>query len=940
MTEQNSESARDERSSPDSDADKNEAHFEPLTLDQLMAKLNSRYEDKERLKKYREAEVPAIRTVLSLLEKQLSPRFSFADAFTPGGGGVPILLADKELGNRRCVLKLPRPVVQREAQLNRILASEIDRLKALSHPNIIHILLTGIVRDPEKSVPEDATPYYIMEHVSGGRDADHALAFTPTVEALLRTLHGTISALQHIHQQVIVHTDVKPGNIFVGADGRAILADFGFAKRLDIDNTATYLVGGTVGFMHREQVELLKDLTRDESSPSEQDRQVTPLDKPVERSQIKSYWDLYSLGISILVLLRVLEQNSLRARRDYRARYLRLMAYRLIGPELEYARVSAQRDLGLIIQPQVIGLGEKDTRGLAYRDMDEVMYDFEKLIGARDLLQEVPEVARYQPDVIHASSAGPVPFTDRVRMVVHTPEVRRLGSLTQLGLVNFVYPTASHTRLEHTLGTFGLACRYVRALYNDPINPIFKQIMRQRDVEALLLAALVHDVGHYPLAHDLEEVAPHVFAHGLRTDHLLTDVSSSELARVLSSESAWSVRAPDVLAILRAGEKPGEAPFRASVLSAILDGPVDADKLDYVVRDSESLRVPYGRGVDFDRIISSATVVMIVRKRGSVEVSRFPSLGIHDRGRIAAESLAFARYAMYGAVYWHRTHRTVKAMLNRLTYEALLQMSLDDEGQAKRGWPREAITRLNDFLDSPAQARLMPVYGVPANLDYGGSDAGFLDPITDQMITWLAASAGSTGDSLAEDIRQRNLYHRIMVVSEYRERDMPWSDIARVFGRRGQRDNDVWLRRLRFNELFQQQVTRLLAKVEPESVRDHSSVADPDKIAHFMALANSTPRPQPLVIVDYPIAKPGSPHGLSYLHEAEWHDPEDDPFEAVAADKSPVWQALTNELQHSLAKLRVYCHPDFSAVISAAVPRDELIRSVEGVLDALASEIG
>lgn len=210
-----------------------------------------------------------------------------------------------------------------------------------------------------------------------------------------------------------------------------------------------------------------------------------------------------------------------------------------------------------------------------------------------------------------------------------------------------------------------MAARYVRALLADPVSPLFKQLMNEHDIGTLLALCLVHDIGHYPLAHDLEEVDRDIFGHERRTIYLL-ERPTSEVGRVLTSAtgSGWHTSSSELVAILKA--KGSDLSLKQMILRSVIDGPIDADKLDYLLRDSENLRLPYGRGVDLEKLMHCLTVV--VDDKGSGSVGR---IGILDKGRIPAESVAFARYALYGAVYWHRTHRTIKAMLNRIGYEVL-----------------------------------------------------------------------------------------------------------------------------------------------------------------------------------------------------------------------------------------------------------------------------
>ena len=84
-----------------------------------------------------------------------------------------------------------------------------------------------------------------------------------------------------------------------------------------------------------------------------------------------------------------------------------------------------------------------------------------------------------------------------------------------------MYPTVNHTRFDHSIGTYSIACSYIISLYNDPNNPLFRQLVNEEDIEAVLLAALLHDLGQYPCAHDIEEVDLGIFSHVEFTKELL-----------------------------------------------------------------------------------------------------------------------------------------------------------------------------------------------------------------------------------------------------------------------------------------------------------------------------------------------------------------------------------------------------------------------------------
>src|SRR6185436_17877261 len=97
-----------------------------------------------------------------------------------------------------------------------------------------------------------------------------------------------------------------------------------------------------------------------------------------------------------------------------------------------------------------------------------------------------------------------VPLTDRVKLLVDAPEFRRLAKVSQLGLVGLVYPGACHSRLEHSLGVYRNALVYLKQLSGDER---FAATVRDSDAETLLCAALLHDLGHWPFCHAIEDMA-------------------------------------------------------------------------------------------------------------------------------------------------------------------------------------------------------------------------------------------------------------------------------------------------------------------------------------------------------------------------------------------------------------------------------------------------
>ena len=236
-----------------------------------------------------------------------------------------------------------------------------------------------------------------------------------------------------------------------------------------------------------------------------------------------------------------------------------------------------------------------------------------------------------------------IPLTPRVKRLIDTAPFRRLSRISQLGLVSLVYPAAHHTRFEHSLGTYRLALLSLDQLSSDPR---FQQLVDTRDAGIFLAAALLHDIGHWPFCHPIEDLQlPGVPRHELLAEHFL---STPEMALILQED--WQTTPAEILAILN--NFPGKA--SVPVLNSLLSGPIDVDKMDYLPRDSLHAGVPYGRHFDRQRLLGS----ICVNRQGD-------GIAIGEKGRTAAEMMVFSRYVMFSEVYWHHAVRSATAMLQR-----------------------------------------------------------------------------------------------------------------------------------------------------------------------------------------------------------------------------------------------------------------------------------
>lgn len=273
-------------------------------------------------------------------------------------------------------------------------------------------------------------------------------------------------------------------------------------------------------------------------------------------------------------------------------------------------------------------------------------------------------------DPIH----GTIQLTRDELAVVDHPAFQRLRLIKQLGLADLAFPGATHTRYSHGLGTMHIASRMFDALNKGlPLPPEEEHRLRT----TVRLAAIFHDIGHAPLSHTTERFMPRAKSLDLgewfsgdanrianHEDYTLKIVTDSDVTGVVHERFADHGVRPEDVAFLVAGRAPTDAIRSRFVvggrdwfpaLRQCVSSELDADRMDYLLRDSYFAGVPYGR-YDHEWLLEN---ILPVEQAAAVY------LGLGARASFGFEDYLLSRYHMFMSVYFHHIPIGYEVMLGR-----------------------------------------------------------------------------------------------------------------------------------------------------------------------------------------------------------------------------------------------------------------------------------
>jgi hypothetical protein len=473
------------------------------------------------------------------------------------------------------------------------LKKEVDILRPLTHRCLPKVYECDFAID---------LPFYVCTFHPGVtwaqfRDAGSGITLSEAIYAVT----SLIDTLEYLHSQGRTHCDLHEANLLIGprvvADGILII-DLGSGHRMS---------------------------ARDPQTPDRGHLGLKPIhDVPafhhiVDRQDMNEHWqmtDFKALG-RLLALMR--EPFFGQANSDQRD------ALNSFAADLYEERITSWREV---------------------KARFEYVLDPDLLLTRSERYLQRQDGSRPQ---IPLPATGPVRVGDGALAVINTPIFQRLRGIKQLSFCEWYFPGATHTRFEHSLGVFSTMQHALRSLCR---QHEVKARFDQTNIDGALLASLVHDIGHYPLAHVIEH---YISARYPNDDELKKQVHHFNHSLYLIQGDANLLHAMDTYwgEDVR-NEATKNLTKKSAFLSELLDGPVDCDKLDYLRRDAHHCGVPYGSSLNAEEVLSAFTC-----SRTSGE------LVIPEDQIAPIEGMILAQDQMLSTVYWAKTTRALFAMFHR-----------------------------------------------------------------------------------------------------------------------------------------------------------------------------------------------------------------------------------------------------------------------------------
>jgi HD superfamily phosphohydrolase len=599
-------------------------------------------------------------------------KYTFESFVHSGGSGMVFKVRDT-LSNNILALKIARKklfntssAAKDATRLSPVSVKELNALQNLSHPNVVRLF--DAITDNSDSIVAIATTYvekpqplnlYITDILSKHKEG--ISPFSPSrldnaCKFLVQKFIEIASAIDHMHSVGYYHMDVKPANILLSKNHSSMLTDLGACVfRDDIDESDKSRVQFTWTYAH-------PDLTTMTNNPGEISGGGLKSSSEIKRGIDLAKFDLFAFGRTMQETLAILEAEfGERCHANYAFRFLHFLACLCLDgknaldtPDKKIINRNGVRfvsDIALNYPQSIFNVYK-------IKKFKDLLEKFNRFSREYSWFQQIPELDPWLQDKLNTGNGKPAPYTQRVAKITGHPAFRRLKLEPQLGWIREVFPGATHNRWSHSIGVFSAVIDYYNALLADPDVPSFRIIVLPGDICHAMVAALIHDIGQFSFGHDIEAALPDLYKHEELIERILDEKTwGEETLRDVIKKYWGEIDINRILSILSNSNE--DYPIDG-IATDIINSPIDADKYDYLTRDSIACGVVYGLGVDKERLLLALTV----SARMYNNKPRF-ALSYKAKGASAIESLLLARYQMFGAVYWHHTYRCIQAMYSQ-----------------------------------------------------------------------------------------------------------------------------------------------------------------------------------------------------------------------------------------------------------------------------------
>lgn len=544
---------------------------------------------------------------------------------------------------------------------------ELASLASLNHQNVLKVIDAHSYESLDESIPYLVTDYIegmTLEQAIASHTFEDLLEHSP--DTVIELILQLCSGLEYLHNRRFVHCDIAPKNIFLQREGTAyhlLIGDLGLARCLDaIPPDALVYVVGTKAFAPKPVQAVIDTLIRGD-----------------DFCALHFEWDLYAAVKTIGAILTSLAPRP-QLRRPWQDALEHLCRQTLHG-RFRSERCSNATELRRYIEwlhPV------QNTLGRIHELTDNHP-------GARTRLLPVEQVST----------------SVRVRQILEHAAILRLKRVPQLLFGSAVFPGANHSRYEHTLGTYQVMRRYLRAMLDDD------QFLAQGGtdiVELGLVSATLANSVRFPLSgaiHELKSADPLAFPT-LSRSHLLSelltwshyDTADSSLASIIDKRFP-NVRLTHLIGVLTDDPLVLTDPG-VSFVHFLLNSSIDARVIDFLRRDSLHLGFGAASSLDFDELLRHVRF-----DNGKLVLTAF--------GIPLVEQIVALRYWLFGRIYWNSPNRCLTAMLkhvisslNRAT-DGMLEGAIREI--ALTCTERDMLVLLRDMAQSHGYSAHMEVCG-------------------------------------------------------------------------------------------------------------------------------------------------------------------------------------------------------------------------------------